>query len=433
MVRMATGIAAFVGAFVLALSPLSAQDKQSPQAAAPAPVKLMPDEQPKAPGSENWLQQAAKAVEIHGFVDVGWGYNLNRPATRLNGNTGDSGLYDAFGNEIPGGLPAYDGSSIRAFDQRSNSFTMHNAQLMLAKDATAESRVGFLLELSAGSDAEVIDATGDTDPDNFDVQEANITYLAPLGGKDLKVTAGKFATRSGYEVIESMNNFNYSRSLPFLFAIPFTHVGVRATYPIADTFTATLGFNNGWDNTEDVNNDAKTLELQVAGSVNCITAALTIYYGSERRDTPGVIDSPGSGGKRSLIDLVVTASKIPGLDNVTLGFNLDIGEEEDAIVSISGLDDDASWMGWALYAKYEMDEYVNPALRISTLTDTDAYRTGVDQKLMEFTLTNEIKAVKDVILRVEYRYDKSDENVFLDHSKKDDIQHTIGFEAIYKF
>ena len=53
-------------------------------------------------------------------------------------------------------------------------------------------------------------------------------------GKSLQVDAGKFVTHMGFEVIESKDNWNYSRGLLFQFAIPYFHTGVRVTGPIND-------------------------------------------------------------------------------------------------------------------------------------------------------------------------------------------------------
>ena len=47
-------------------------------------------------------------------------------------------------------------------------------------------------------------------------------------------------TPLGAEVIEPWANYNYSRSLLFSFAIPFTHTGVLATYPLTECKPAGL-------------------------------------------------------------------------------------------------------------------------------------------------------------------------------------------------
>ena len=53
-------------------------------------------------------------------------------------------------------------------------------------------------------------------------------YVSLLTGK-LQLDAGKFVTPLGAEVIESQDDWNYSRSILFGYAIPFYHAGMRAT------------------------------------------------------------------------------------------------------------------------------------------------------------------------------------------------------------
>ena len=55
-------------------------------------------------------------------------------------------------------------------------------------------------------------------------QEAYGSSKIPIGS-GLTIKGGKFVTLLGYEVIESPNNLNFSRSFMFSFAIPLTHVG----------------------------------------------------------------------------------------------------------------------------------------------------------------------------------------------------------------
>ncbi len=49
----------------------------------------------------------------------------------------------------------------------------------------------------------------------------------------MQIDAGKFVTPIGAEVIESQDNWNYTRSTLFGYAIPFYHTGLRATVPSA--------------------------------------------------------------------------------------------------------------------------------------------------------------------------------------------------------
>lgn len=398
-----------------------------------APAAAAAPQAGEQPMEGNWLLQAAerliKDIKLSGFVDVGFIYNLDRPDTGVNGNTGDS--------TIPPGPPSLDGGSVRAFDRESRAFYLHNAQVSLGRAPTKDLITGFYLELSLGSDANVIAPVGTESTDYFDIQEAYVNILLPFEkGIDLKV--GKFATLSGYEVIESKDNYNYSRSLPFLFAIPFTHTGVRASYQAHDQVKVTLGVNNGWDLLEDIN-DGKTLEFQVAVTpIEWLAVYGTLYYGAEKsaaQDIPnGKFTNRDPGDKRMLIDIVAVATNPGGIQGLTLGFNFDWAEEEDSAVSTSGQLEDAEWTAWAVYAKYQVNEWFAPSIRISSLDDDDGFRAGtLDNRITEFTLTGEFKISADTIVRVEVRQDSADEDIFLDKSKEEDSQVTLGAEVIFTF
>ena len=119
----------------------------------------------------------------------------------------------------------------------------------------------------------------DTTP--FDLTQANVTYNAPLG-KGLQFTFGKFATPMGAEVIEAIDNFNYSRSFLFNYAIPFTHTGLKTYYAFSDTFNAAFYVVNGWDNTTD-NNTGKTVGLSFGVTpVKPVNLAFNFMYGPEQ-------------------------------------------------------------------------------------------------------------------------------------------------------
>ena len=71
--------------------------------------------------------------------------------------------------------------------------------------------------------------------------------MAPLG-KGLQLDFGKFVTPAGAEVIETNQNWNYTRSLLFYYAIPYYHFGARAKYTFNDKWSVTGYGTNGWNN-----------------------------------------------------------------------------------------------------------------------------------------------------------------------------------------
>jgi hypothetical protein len=80
-------------------------------------------------------------------------------------------------------------------------------------------------------------------------------YVSVLAGSRLQLDAGKFVTPLGAEVIESQDNWNYSRSVLFGYAIPFYHVGLRATLPAGDKLSFAGYLVNGWNNSSEIHGD----------------------------------------------------------------------------------------------------------------------------------------------------------------------------------
>ncbi len=72
--------------------------------------------------------------------------------------------------------------------------------------------------------------------------------MKPPKAKGFEMDFGKFVTSAGAEVIEAMTNWNYSRSLLFVNAIPYWHFGARTSMPVSKTDTVGFQLVNGWNN-----------------------------------------------------------------------------------------------------------------------------------------------------------------------------------------
>jgi hypothetical protein len=305
-------------------------------------------------------------------------------------------------------------NDLRVFDHKANSFTVDLAQLVFNKDAPVGG-VGFKLKLSAGETAKWIHATGlgEFGEDEFDLTEAYIDYVAPVG-KGLKFRFGKFATMHGAEVIEAKDNMNYSRGLLFNFAIPFTHTGLMASYPLGDKVSASLYVVNGWDNFDD-EGSSKTLGLSLSAVPSeQVSLILNLMNG---RELAGDISST-----RFLADFVGT---VKPLKNLTLTVNADYATQKDIAADGS----DGKWYGVAGYAKYDFSDLFSAAIRGEYFKDDDGVRTGTEQSVKEITITPEFRVAKNLIIRPEYRHDWSDEKAFDSGTSKN--QDTIGLGVMY--
>jgi len=108
------------------------------------------------------------------------------------------------------------------------------------------------------------DASLGTEKSLRNVEDAYLTAVLPVGN-GLTINAGKLVTHMGGEVIETIGNINYSRSILFAYAIPYYHLGLSANYPFSDKFNATLYIYNGWNDVVD-NNKGKLSAQRLAGS-----------------------------------------------------------------------------------------------------------------------------------------------------------------------
>jgi hypothetical protein len=368
-----------------------------------------PSAEEKEKGAVSELVNFLKSIHPGFYIDFAYEYNFNRPDNGLN--------------------------QFRVFDTEDNEFNLHLFQLSFRRIPTMEGGlldlVGFGAKLDFGEDADIIASTGLGDPDDeFDLQEAYIHILAPIGN-GIDIFGGKFVTLAGAEVIESKDDFNYSRSFLFGFAIPFTHTGIRIHYPIAP-FDFIVGLNNGWDTVDDVN-DGKTIETRVGLNLEKFSIGVVGYFGPEEMNVDG--------DWRELIDIVATFTPI---ENLIFVANFDFGWQQDVnmINPVTGeqFEENVSWWGGAGYIVYDFSEIVRFALRGEYFDDPEGFRTGTAQKLWELTPTLQLRPFAkyspfdNFLLRLEYRHDQSDEDVFVDDDgglKK--TQDTVALELLYWF
>jgi hypothetical protein len=288
----------------------------------------------------------------------------------------------------------------RIFDQKANSFLIDLAQIQFAKDAPVGG-LGYKLKVSFGETAKFIHSAGLGDPnDVVDLTEAYVNYVAPLGS-GIKLQFGKFVTYHGAEVIEAKDDFNYSRSFLFNYAVPFTHTGFLAGYTFSKAFTANLYVVNGWDNTKD-NNKGKTFGTGfLVTPIEPFTMNFNLMYGPEQKDN--------SSNYRFLFDWIGTSMATKKL---TFVVNTDYAHEENDPLNAGK---NSKWYGVAGYVKYDFVDWFSASIRAEYFDDKNGVRTGIAQKLKEITITPEFRIVKNLLLRPEYRHDWSNQDGFDSH------------------
>jgi len=254
--------------------------------------------------------------------------------------------------------------------------------------------IGFHIDIAFGRAMEIIHA-GDSAPNAFHNIEQAYVEWKPAGGKGFQADFGEFVTSAGAEVIETKDNWNYSRSLLFAWAIPYYHFGLRLTEPVGK-FTAGFQLVNGWNNIED-NNSGKTIGL-VGNYTEKKWAWNNNYYaGPENNNT--------NQGWRNLYDttlLLTPSDKFNAYVNYDYLHNQFPGKNA-AAAHLSGI---------AFAARGQVNDLFAVAARLEWMNDADGFSTGVTQKVKEFTLTGEMKLKEGLLTRLEYRHDWSNAPFF---------------------
>lgn len=320
---------------------------------------------------------------------------------------------------------ATDGVNELRFYDVDRGYTFNMAEISLKKEPSERYPFGFGLVLTGGEDVQFNHAIGifrdeddvPTDTEKFDLQEAYLSYKLPVGA-GLTLKGGKFVTLLGYEVIESPNNLNFSRGFLFSFAIPLTHVGLLASYPLTDTLSVTAGPVLGWDVATDRNGAPSGLGQIAFTGVEDLTTSVNFIVGPEKTGDQENL--------RWVVDLVASYTGIPG---VTLGANLDVGAEEDAAAGGGS----ATWWGIAAYAAYDWTEKLRTAVRLEYFDDADGFRTGFGSSLGLFsaTATLQYRIWRGLVGRLEYRHDEAGEPVFSGGTRES--QDTVTVALYYSF
>lgn len=358
--------------------PAGAQTQDAP---APAPP-------PAAPPT--W---SVGSLDFSGFIDGYYSYNANRPSNAANGQAND--LYN--------------------FNDKTDQFNLSAAKFTVNHDPDP---IGVRLDLLFGRANTFLHSATDKDTDNY-IEQAYISAKPPKWhGTELDF--GQFVTSAGAEVIEAKDDWNYSRSILFAWAIPYYHFGLRAAVPVTASWTAGLQVVNGWNNVVD-NNGGVTIGLTSALTRPKYAWALDYYNGPENTDTQK--------GYRNLIDTTLTLTPV---SKFSAYINYDYGQNH----TPAGLVPEQSphWQGVAFAAHGQVTGKSALTARVEYFDDNQGFSTGSAQALKEFTGTYEYRWLSGLLTRVEYRRDWSNVDFFhKGDSEMVDAQSTLTVALIAFF
>ncbi|MDW8381991.1 MAG: outer membrane beta-barrel protein [Verrucomicrobiota bacterium] len=162
-------------------------------------------------------------------------------STTLSGYVDTSAIWlpgSGSSNAVPG----------RSFDgpNKQNGFNLNVVSLVLEKPLEeTDWAAGYRVQLLFGPDANTLGSLSTLGVASGDVavKNAYVNLRAPVGN-GLTLKMGVWDTIVGYEVFESGNNPNYSRSYGY-FIEPIIHTGLLANYPLTDWLSISAGIADG--------------------------------------------------------------------------------------------------------------------------------------------------------------------------------------------
>ena len=373
VLSLAAGLSLLAGA-ALAQTPAPAPATADTSATGQAPAAAPAATTPATPQPSNFTHWGTDfSFLLDGYVDG----NFNDP---------DSGY-----------------NQLRNFDFRANTVHINMGKITIDH---APAPLGFHLDVGFGQTFDVIHE-GNRDPDAFKYFEQAYVSLKPKSWKGVEVDAGEFVTAAGAEVIETNQNWNYSRSLLFSWAIPYYHFGARVSFPIGPHFTGGLQVVQGWNDIYPVNG-GKTYGVNGAYAWKKVTWTNVYYTGPEK---PGTTT-----GWRNLYDTTVLVN---ANDNFSYYVNFDYGRDKNIRPGAQ------YWTGLAGAARYALGKKYAVATRLEWYDDKDGFTTGLPQTVNEVTLTGEYKTTGWLLTRLEFRDDWSNQAFFQNNGGHSKNQPTI--------
>ena len=311
-----------------------------------------------------------------------------------------SGVFDGYYN-FDANHPDDGDTQLRNFDIRANTVSLTEAKIVLAHDPAP---FGFRADVGLGSVFEVMHPANPSGGGLKYVEQMFIS-AKPAKWKGFEADFGQFVTSAGAEVIESGDNWNYSRSLLFSLAVPYYHFGLRTSMPVTSTITAGVQVVQGWNNIFD-NNFGKTIGITAAQAKKYYTLNVNYYVGPENNNTDH--------GYRNLIDTTLLLTPTAKFNAY---INYDYGQNRNANATNTGIGSLAHWQGIAGAAHVQATSKMTATVRAEYFTDPNGFTTGVAQKLNEVTVTGDYLVHPGILVRAEYRHDHSNELYFV---KKND-------------
>lgn len=300
-----------------------------------------------------------------------------------------------------------------AFSQgKADGFNLNVVKLTLEKplEATDSWSAGYKVDLIFGPDADLLNTVSSEalslggGVSDFAIKQAYVALRAPIGnGLDFKV--GVWDTLMGYEVFESVNNPNFTRSYGYTME-PTTHTGLLASYQFCEGLSASAGVANTFGPT--INQRAFPPQAESYKSyMGAVTLTAPKSWGFLAGSTlTGCVmngfNSGAVGGTAAdqtsyyvgtVLNTPVTGLKVgASYDYAGVSHQWLTGEEPGYANAV------------AAYASYQLTEKLSVHAR-GEYASSDSSATFMARKVFAATATVQYDLWKNVISRLEFRWD----------------------------
>ena len=339
----------------------------------------------------NAVLSALSATTISGYVDT---------SAQWNPGTGNANL------------PVYTPNGVQGAS-KADGFNLDVVALTISKPVgEGEWGAGYNATLLFGPDAVGYNPSYGTTGSDFSLKDAYVDLRAPLGnGLDLKL--GTFAEILGYEVYETGNNPNYTRSYGYEIE-PLALTGLLAAYQFSPVISAQGGVANTWSTGINNRSDppkAESYKAYIGGVTLTAPDSLGFLAGSTLAG--GVINGFDAGASQATKTsfYVGGTMKTPlkclsvgiAYDYVALANATTFDENGDTVLHNSGYQNASS-----LYLLWQATEKLTFNTRGEYFSQSQyLVSSGMPSQAFAVTETVQYDLWKNVISRLEFRWDHS--------------------------
>jgi hypothetical protein len=336
-------------------------------AAITLPSALFADEKPVS------LLTAFSSTTLSGYVDT---------SAQWNFGTGNANLPPyAFG-----GTSKADGFNLNVVD----------IQIEKPVDTAELWSSGYKVELLAGPDANTFATQSSGNASDFAIKQAYVALHAPIGnGLDLKL--GVWDTIIGYESFNSPSDPNFTRSYGYTME-PTTHTGVLGTYNVCDALSISAGVANTFGPVINERAPSESYKTYMGGFT--FTAPTNSGFLSGSTISAAVLSGFNSLTLGNETSYYVGGTVNTPVTGLKAGFAFDYMD----VHSVSG-----ETYAIGAYVSFQATEKLSLNGRAEYVRDRGDQKLflGAPDRFGELTATAQYDLWKNVITRLELRWDRS--------------------------